>query len=122
MACSWDWARLAATWKRIAFSASNAGLAVQADVVAVGLHRQAVRLDGLRTGRPRAPGLLLLHLLGELGAKIDVFGFVAGGVGVGDIGRDQLLPGAQQRHVLFEISSDSFKHDACPKAVARAKL
>ena len=65
----------------------------------------------------RSPAFLLLHLLRELGAKIDIFGLVARGVRIGDIGRHQLLPGTQQIHVSFEISSDGFKHDICAKAV-----
>ena len=95
----------------------HARLAIQADVIAVGFHRQAVRLDGLRIGSLRAPALLRLYLLRKLGAKIDVFGLVAGCVRVGDIGRHQLLPGTQQIHVSFEISSNGFKHDSCAKAV-----
>jgi hypothetical protein len=65
----------------------------------------------------RTQAFLPLHLLGELRAKIDILRFVARRIGVSDVGGHQLLPHAQQAHVLFEISSDSFKHDTALIAV-----
>jgi len=58
-------------------------------------------------GGRRAIGLALKFRL-----KIDVLSVVARSVYVRDVGGDQLLPDAQQVHIVFEITGDSLKHDS----------
>ena len=98
-----DRAKLDATEKRNAFSANRRASRSRLTLLPSGF-----------TARPLgsiAAGELAPYLPLEFGAKIDVLGSIAGGVRVGDVGGDQLLPGAEKTHVLFKISGYSLKHD-----------
>jgi hypothetical protein len=87
----------------------QARFAVETDIVAVVRDGQAGHLD--RARRP-AQGILKLSL------KIDVGGSIAGGVGIGNVGGPQLLAGAEQIHVPFELSGDGVEHAALLEAHA----
>src|ERR1019366_362832 len=55
----------------------------------------------------------------EFRLKIDVLGAIAGRIGVGDVRRHQFLPGAQQVHVSFELSSNGLQHGTGTHAARR---
>jgi hypothetical protein len=77
------------------------GFAVEADVVADILHGKAGHLSG--AGRASRG-------VEEFRLKIDVLGAITGRIGVGDVRRHQLLPGAQPVHVSLELSGDGLQH------------
>src|SRR5262249_2481533 len=73
------------------------------DIVPVVLGGQARRFD--HVGGPA------VHQAHEFKLEVDVLGLVSGRIGVGDIGRDELLTAGQQVHVVFQFGSDSIQHD-----------
>ena len=86
--------RLEARLKRIAFSASSRAS-----------RSRLTLLPSFLTGRPVTSmvcGPSRRHRLLNSHLEIDILGLIAGSIGVGDIGRHQLLPGAQQIHVSFQ--------------------
>ena len=76
-------------------------------------------LPSFFVARPSHGGLLrcpaIQHGL-ERRLEIQILGFVAGGIRVGDIGSDQLLPHAEQIHIRFETVGETIDHDRQPNA------
>src|SRR5581483_11216440 len=90
---------------------------IQIDAIPIILDRQPGHFDHVRRQSGRAL---------KLGLKIDVARLVPGSVRVSDVGRHQLLAGAQQVHVVFELSGQPVQHHSAIPAnhaprITRAK-
>src|SRR5262245_28236493 len=77
-------------------------LSLHADVVAVILHREALRFDDVRRAT--------LDLADELELEVYIFGFIPRSIRVGDIRCYKLLALAEQVHVVFQFGSDWVQH------------
>ena len=94
--------RLEATLKRMAFSASSRASRSRSTLLPSFLVASPV--TSTAAGEPPSRAGL------EAGLEIQILSLVAGGVGIGDIGRHQLLPHADQIHVLFEAVGEAIDH------------